>query len=85
MQNGGVVIADCVPQQDAFGQPLSTMSQLFGVSRALYPGTGFCRRGNGTLSRCCHRNGRMVHEDPPPVPVKTFAKAAGEARILPTI
>lgn len=34
VRNGGTVIADCVPQMDARKQPLTTMAQLFGVSKA---------------------------------------------------
>jgi hypothetical protein len=32
VRNGGIVIADCVPQMDAFKKPLQIMTQLFGVS-----------------------------------------------------
>jgi len=31
---GGIVIADCVPQLDAFKQPMTVMPELFGVERA---------------------------------------------------
>jgi hypothetical protein len=34
VEKGGIVIADCVPQMDAFGQPLNSMRQLFGVRKA---------------------------------------------------
>ena len=34
VRKGGIVVADCVPQMDAFKQPLNTMVQLFGVSKA---------------------------------------------------
>lgn len=34
VRKGGVVIADCVPQMDAYKQPLDVMTKLFGVERA---------------------------------------------------
>ena len=34
VQRGGIVIADCVPQKDAYLKPLQTMSNLFGVKSA---------------------------------------------------
>jgi beta-galactosidase GanA len=34
VEKGGIVIADCIPQMDAFRQPLKTMTQLFGVRKA---------------------------------------------------
>ena len=34
VQRGGIVIADCVPQMDAYQQPLQTMNKLFGVERS---------------------------------------------------
>ena len=41
VEHGGVVIADCVPNADAFKQPLKVMEDLFGVTRAK---TGRVRR-----------------------------------------
>ena len=34
VQKGGIVISDCVPQMDAFKQPLNVMTKLFGVSHS---------------------------------------------------
>ncbi|MDI3318359.1 beta-galactosidase trimerization domain-containing protein [Pinibacter soli] len=34
VQNGGIVIADCVPQLDENKKPLSTMTKLFGINKA---------------------------------------------------
>lgn len=34
VQNGGIVIADCVPQMNAYFEPMETMKDLFGVSNA---------------------------------------------------
>lgn len=34
VKKGGIVIADCVPQMDAYKQPLNVMTKLFGVSHA---------------------------------------------------
>jgi hypothetical protein len=34
VEHGGVVIADCVPNADAYKQPMKTMEDLFGVTRA---------------------------------------------------
>ena len=35
VRNGGIIIADCVPQMDAWKKPLSVMTELFGVSHAV--------------------------------------------------
>jgi hypothetical protein len=35
VRNGGIVIADCVPQMDAWKKPLNVMRELFGVSHAV--------------------------------------------------
>jgi hypothetical protein len=34
VRNGGVVIADCVPQMDAYKRPLNVMEKVFGVGKA---------------------------------------------------
>jgi hypothetical protein len=34
VQNGGIVIVDCVPQLDENKKPLTTMTKLFGISKA---------------------------------------------------
>lgn len=34
VKNGGIVIADCVPQMDAYKRPMDIMSKLFGVNDA---------------------------------------------------
>ena len=34
VQKGGIVVADCVPQMDAYFKPLQTMNSLFGVKSA---------------------------------------------------
>jgi hypothetical protein len=34
VKKGGVVIADCLPQMDAYRQPLQVMNEVFGVSQA---------------------------------------------------
>jgi hypothetical protein len=34
VRKGGIVVSDCVPQMDEYKQPLSLMTQLFGVSIA---------------------------------------------------
>lgn len=34
VQKGGIVVADCVPQMDAYFKPLQTMNNLFGVKSA---------------------------------------------------
>jgi hypothetical protein len=44
VQNGGVVVADCVPRLDAYKQPMTVMEELFGVKEAK---TGrICRSGH---------------------------------------
>jgi len=74
VQNGGIVVSDCVPQMDAYLQPLSTMNKLFGV-------------GNASTDRVLQKGqwnpfsmlpAQWAHglKMPPPPPVKTFAKAA---------
>jgi hypothetical protein len=34
VKNGGIVVADCVPQLDENQQPLNVMNQLFDVSKS---------------------------------------------------
>ena len=77
VQNGGIVISDCVPQMDAYMQPLNIMSKLFGT-------------GSSSMDRVVQKGqwnpfsilpAKWAHglETAPPIPVKTFAKADGTA------
>ena len=34
VRKGGIVVSDCVPQMDAYKQPLNVMTQFFGVSKS---------------------------------------------------
>jgi hypothetical protein len=77
VQHGGVVISDCVPQLDAYGQPLSTMSKLFGVSSASTDRV--LQKGQWNPFSMLPPQWAHGLKTPPPVPVKTFAKAAGTA------
>ncbi len=77
VRNGGIVISDCVPQLDAYMQPLPTMSKLFGVSNASTDRV----LQDGQWNPFSMLPPRWAHglTPPPPEPVKTFAKAAGKA------
>jgi hypothetical protein len=77
VQNGGVVIADCVPQLDAYMQPLPTMSRLFGVSSASTDRV--LQKGQWNPFSMLPPQWAHGLKTPPPIPVKTFAKAAGTA------
>jgi len=75
VQNGGVVIADCVPQMDAYMKPLNTMSKLFGVSGASMDRV--LQKGQWNPFSILPPKWAHGLKTPPPEPVKTFAKAAG--------
>ena len=77
VRNGGIVIADCVPQMDAYLQPLKTMSNLFGVSSASVDRV----KQKGQWNPFSMLPAIWAHglKTPPPEPVKTFAKSAGNA------
>lgn len=77
VRKGGIVIADCVPQMDAYLQPLKTMSNLFGVSSASMDRV----KQKGQWNPFSMLPAQWAHglKIPPPEPVKTFAKAAGNA------
>jgi hypothetical protein len=76
VRNGGIVVADCVPQMDAYRQPSTVMSTLFGVSsasteRVLQKGTW---NPFSMLPAQWAFGGKN-----PPAAVKSFAGAAGTA------
>jgi hypothetical protein len=76
VRNGGIVVADCVPQMDAYKQPSTVMSALFGVSsasteRVLQKGTW---NPFSMLPAQWAFGGKN-----PPAAVKSFAGAAGTA------
>jgi hypothetical protein len=48
VRKGGIVIADCVPQMDAYKRPMTTMKELFGVKAAK---TGRIRRSGHWVPR----------------------------------
>ncbi|MES2373349.1 MAG: beta-galactosidase trimerization domain-containing protein [Bacteroidota bacterium] len=77
VQNGGIVIADCVPQMDAYMQPLATMSKLFGVNSASTDRV--LQKGQWNPFSMLPPKWAHGLKTPPPTPVKTFAKAAGNA------
>jgi len=76
VRRGGVVIADCVPQMDAYLQPLQTMSQLFGVSSASMDRV--IQMGQWNPFSMLPAQWAFGNTNPVE-PVKTFAKAAGNA------
>src|SRR6185437_12633332 len=77
VQKGGIVLADCVPQLDEYGRPLSTMSRLFGVSSASTDRV--LQKGQWNPFSMLPPQWAHGLKTPPPAPVKTFAKAAGMA------
>ena len=77
VKNGGVVIADCVPQMDAYMQPLQTMNKLFGISSASMDRV--VQKGQWNPFSMLPPKWAHGLKTPPPEPVKTFAKAAGNA------
>lgn len=77
VQNGGIVIADCVPQLDAYMQPLLTMSKLFGVNAASTDRV--LQKGQWVPFSMLPPKWGHGLKMPPPPPVKTFSKAAGNA------
>ena len=77
VRNGGIVIADCVPQMDAYMQPLQTMSKLFGVSSASMDRV--LQKGQWNPFSILPQQWAHGLKTPPPAPVKTFAKANGNA------
>lgn len=77
VRRGGVVIADCVPQMDAYMQPLDVMKKLFGVSGASMDRV--VQKGQWNPFSMLPPQWAHGLKTPPPVPVKTFAKAAGSA------
>lgn len=77
VQRGGIVIADCVPQLDAYGRPLATMKKLFGVSSASTDRV--LQKGQWNPFSMLPPQWAHGLKTPPPAPVKTFAKAAGMA------
>ena len=77
VHNGGIVIADCVPQLDAYMQPLSTMSKLFGVSSASMDRA--LQKGQWNPFSTLPAQWAFGLTTPPPEPVKILAKAVGSA------
>jgi hypothetical protein len=77
VRRGGVVIADCVPQMDAYMAPLATMSRLFGVSSASTDRV--LQKGQWNPFSMLPPQWAHGLKTPPPPPVKVFAKAAGSA------
>jgi hypothetical protein len=77
VQKGGIVVADCVPQMDEYERPLSTMSRLFGVSSASTDRV--LQKGQWNPFSMLPPQWAHGLKTPPPTPVKTFAKANGEA------
>jgi hypothetical protein len=77
VQKGGIVIADCVPQMDAYLQPLSVMDNLFGISSSST--SRVLQKGQWNPFSMLPPQWAHGLKTPPPPPVKTFAKAAGTA------
>jgi len=77
VRNGGVVIADCVPQMDAYMQPLQTMKKLFGVSDASMGRV--LQKGQWNPFSMLPPQWAHGLKTPPPAPLKSFAKASGSA------
>lgn len=77
VQRGGVVIADCVPQTDAYMQPMQTMNKLFGVSSAST--NRVAQKGQWNPFSMLPAKWAHGLTTPPPVPVKVFDKASGSA------
>ena len=76
VKRGGKVIADCVPQTDAYMKPLESMKELFGVQSASTDRV----LQEGTWNPLTMYPARWAfRKTPPPTPVKTFANAAGKA------
>ncbi len=75
--NGGIIIADCVPQMDEYMKPLTTMNKLFGVSSASMDRVV----QNGQWNPFSMLPPQWAHglKPAPPEPVKKFDKAAGTA------
>lgn len=77
VQNGGTVIADCVPQMDAYMKPLKTMSKLFGINSASMDRV--VQKGQWIPTTMLPPKWGHGLKTPPSTPIKTFAKAAGTA------
>jgi hypothetical protein len=77
VKNGGIVIADCVPQMDACFQPLTGMRELFGVSAASTDRV--VQKGQWVPTSMLPPKWGHGLKVPPPTPVKTFDRAAGNA------
>jgi hypothetical protein len=77
VQNGGIVISDCVPQMDAYMQPSIVMNKLFGVSRASTDRV--LQKGQWNPFSMLPPQWAHGRKTPPLPPVKTYAKAAGSA------
>jgi hypothetical protein len=77
VHNGGIVIADCVPQMDSYLQPLQTMNELLGVSTASTDRV--LQKGVWNPFSILPAQWAFKLKTPPSEPVKTFAKAAGSA------
>jgi len=77
VKNGGIVIADCVPQQDAALQPLQAMKEMFGVSEASTDRA--LQKGQWNPFSMLPAQWAHGLKTPPPIPVKVFDKAAGSA------
>lgn len=77
VQKGGIVIADCVPQMDAYLQPSSVMNNLFGVRSAAT--NRVVQKGQWNPFSMLPAKWAHGLKTPPPLPVKTFGKAAGKA------
>ncbi len=77
VQNGGIVIADCVPQMDAYLQPLTIMNKLFGTSSSSMDRV--VQKGQWNPFSILPAKWAHGLEAPPPTPVKAFEKAAGTA------
>ena len=77
VKRGGIVIADCVPQMDAYLQPLKAMTNLFGVSSSSMDRV--VQTGQWNPFSMLPAQWAFGLNPPPAEPVKTFAKASGSA------
>jgi hypothetical protein len=77
VQNGGTVISDCVPQYDAYMQPMTVMNNLFGVSSASTDRA--LQKGQWNPFSMLPPQWAHGLKTPPPMPVKICTKATGGA------
>lgn len=77
VENGGIVISDCVPQLDALKKPLKAMMNLFGVSSASTDRV--IQKGQWNPFSMLPAKWAFDNAPPKEVPDKTFAGANGSA------